>query len=84
MSVGGRIIEIRHMSVRTDRGENRQVVRLWCVDRNANETCVYAEPAKDMPDIGGEIWWQSGKIFFDQDRKFLTKVGNSFRAPVAA
>ena len=84
MSVGGRIIEIRAMSVKTDDGADRCVARLWVVDRNGTETCVYAEPAEVMPALGDEVWWQSGKIFFDGDKRHLVKVGYSFQAPVAA
>ena len=64
---------------------HRDVVRLWCCDRNGDETCVYVEPfdlAKG-PQLGDEVWWQSGKVFFDQDRQHLTKVGFSFSAPGA-
>jgi hypothetical protein len=79
VSVGGRLIEIRPMSVATDRGARRQVVRLWAVDRDGNETCVYAEPTSGpMPGLGEEIWWQSGKIYFDRERQHLVKVGASF------
>lgn len=82
MSVGGRIIEIRPMRIEES---GQGVVRLWVVDpRTSDELCVYAEPADKMPAIGESIWWQSGKIMFDNDRSTLNKVGYSFRAPVAA
>lgn len=78
MSVGGRIIEIQPMH--TDSG--KPVIRLWVVDRHDTETCVYAEPfeRRDGPFLGDEVWWQSGRIYFDQDRRWLTKVGYSFAA----
>lgn len=83
MSVGGRLIEI--LPVRLKSG--RDVVRLWVVDRPyspggiGDETCVYAEPQESMPKLGDTIWWQSGQIMFDGDRQTLRKVGYSFAAP---
>lgn len=78
MSVGGHIIEITDYRLET----GRIVKRLWVVDRTyGDETCVYAEPADIMPQLGDEIWWQSGKIYFDKDHRYLTKVGYSFAAP---
>lgn len=83
MSVGGRIIEIKPMTLRRDSGAICNVVRFWCVDRNGDETCVYAAPAEILPGLGDEIWWQSGKIYFDHDRQHLNKIGNSFDARAA-
>lgn len=76
MSVGGSIIEIKPMKL-LETGQD--VIRLWVVDRNGEETCVYAYPANHMPNLGDAIWWQAGKIYFDGDRKRLVKVGYSFR-----
>lgn len=84
MSVGGRLIEILPMRLPES---GRDVVRLWVVDRPyspggiGDETCVYAEPAEIMPKLGEVVWWQSGRIYFDQDRRELKKVGFSFPAP---
>ncbi|KQP52971.1 hypothetical protein ASF34_00950 [Methylobacterium sp. Leaf106] len=44
----------------------------------ADETCVYAEPQTSMPEIGDDIWWQAGAIYFDGDQQHLKKVGYSF------
>lgn len=79
MTVGGRLIEIQPMTVLTDSGKRREVVRLWAVDRGGDETCVYVEPGSPvMPKLGDEVWWQAGKVFFDKDLKHLIKVGGSF------
>lgn len=77
MSVGGHIIEILPMRL-IETGQD--VVRLWVKDMGYpdDETAVYAEPSEIMPSIGDAIWWQGGKIYFDQDRKWLRKVGYSF------
>lgn len=78
--VGGRLIEIAPDRL-VDNGQ--AVMRLWCMDRNGDECCVYSEPfePKDGPQLGEEIWWQSGQIMFDKDRKRLRKIGYSFSAP---
>lgn len=84
MSVGGRLIEILPMRLPES---GREVLRLWVVDRPSgspgfnDETCVYAQPQESLPAIGDEVWWQSGKIYFDRDRQHLVKVGYSFTAP---
>jgi hypothetical protein len=83
MSVGGRLIEIQPMTVRTDFDAQREVVRLWCVDRAGTEACVYVEPAEAMPKLGEEVWWQGGKVMFDGDKRYLVKVGGSFSPPAA-
>lgn len=77
MSVGGRLIEILPMTL--DDGDS--VIRLWVVDRQGDETCVYSEPQDVMPELGDDIWWQCGRIYFDRDRQHLKKVGYSFSAP---
>lgn len=69
MSVGGKIIDIYPAA------EN--VTRFWVVDRNGDETWVWARNAEDMPKVGDEIWWQAGKIYFDGDRKHLIKYGSA-------
>ena len=78
MSVGGYIIEIRPM-VLVESGT--EVVRLWCMETNGDEICVYAQPASVMPQLGDHVWWSSAKLYFDHDRRHLNKVGYSFSAP---
>lgn len=80
MSVGGRLIEIAPHILRDedDPAYSRDVIRLWCVDRDGTEVAVYCEPTPDLPTLGENIWWQGGKIMFDRDRKALKKVGFSF------
>ena len=74
--VGGRLIEISYLG--------DCIVRLWCVGSQSgelfDECCVHAEVPYDgvMPALGDEIWWQSGKIYFDGDKRYLVKVGNSY------
>jgi len=75
--VGGKLIEVKRMGDR---------VRLWCVGTGCecwDETAVIAAMPSDgvLPSIGDMIWWQSGKIFFDKDRRNLLKIGNSFDPP---
>ncbi len=72
--VGGRVIEISTTAFGKD-----GVSRYWCVDRNGDECAVFGEDPNDgiIPNIGDEIWWQSGKIYFNKDRRSLVKVGNS-------
>lgn len=77
MSVGGRLIEIRPM--RHEGGDD--VLRLWVVDRQGDETYVYAAPQDSVPKLGDEVWWQAGRIIFDGDRQTLRKVGFSFAPP---
>ena len=69
--VGGKIIEMRPMTT--------YVIRLWCVStKNADETAVYARLEDVMPQVGDEIWWQAGRIYFDGDKRSLRKVAYSF------
>lgn len=70
MSVGGWIIESRPL-------ENGLVL-LWVVDNHGTETAVKVKPGLVMPGLGTEIWWQSGWVYFDRDRRKLEKVGYSF------
>ena len=80
MSVGGRLIEMRPYTLR-DRDNpafSRDVLRLWVVDRSGDETIVYADPSADvLPVIGDDIWWQAGKIYFNQDKNSLVKIAYS-------
>lgn len=84
MSVGGNIIEIRPQRITMGvPPRTEEVVRIWCMDpHNGDETCVYARPADVMPKLGDAVWWTSGRILFDGDRRSLEKVGFSFRPPV--
>jgi len=68
--VGGWIIQIAQMKP--------GVSELWCVDIHGTETAVRVKTEADMPSVGDEVWWQSGRVFFDKDRKSLTKVGCSY------
>lgn len=68
--VGGWIIDISHVSP--------GVSRLWCVDRNGDECAVHVEDASAMPLPGDEVWWQSGKVYWDNDRRELRKIGYSY------
>lgn len=79
MSVGGWLIEIKDVVIGDD--APRLVTRLWCVDRDATETAVYVDRAPEMPRLGEEVWWQGGRVFFDNDRQSLRKVGFSFSPP---
>lgn len=73
--VGGTVIEALRMRDKA----GRDVVRLWCVDK-MDECAVYADPKSPdgLPGIGDRIWWQSGRIYFDGDKKVATKIGFSF------
>jgi hypothetical protein len=86
MSVGGRLLEIKsHVLLDADDPKfRRDVLRLWVIDRSNFETIVYAEPVESgapLPHHAEEIWWGSGKIYFDGDKKHLVKVGYSTGAP---
>jgi hypothetical protein len=72
--VGGWIIDI---------WRGKEKVRLWCADRHGDECCVYVEPFEEHlgPDIGEEIWWQCGKVFYNDDHSFVRKIGYSFKPP---
>jgi hypothetical protein len=69
--VGGWIIEIIESDIQ---GETQ----ITCVDRYGDERCVIVETAPAMPLVGDEIWWQSGKVYWDKDRRTLRKIGNAF------
>lgn len=73
--VGGKIIEIVPISATAD---GIAVSRLWCVDSNGDECAVHVEDAPAMPLLGDEVWWQSGKVYWDGDRRELRKVGYSY------
>lgn len=77
--VGGRLIEIAPYRMQ----DGTMAARLWVVDTTYphDETCVLAEYADEMPELRDSIRWQSGVIYFDNDRKTLKKVGYSYPAP---
>ena len=71
--VGGRIIDITEI--------RPGVTRLWCVEGingSTDECAVNVKTAPAMPLLGDEIWWQSGKVYWDRDRRELEKVGYSY------
>jgi hypothetical protein len=72
--VGGRLIEVAHLA-----GANPAIYRLWCVDGN-DECAIRVQVGRDeaLPEIGQEIWWQSGKVYFNNDKSWLPKIGNSY------
>ncbi len=73
--VGGRVIEIAPAQFNTI-----SIVRIWVIStaRNSYDECiVYAERGEVMPKLGDEIWWQSGRIYFNRDQNSLKKVGYS-------
>ncbi len=67
--VGGRIIQIEE--------KRPGVTQLWCVN-GGDECAVDVETAPAMPLLGDEVWWQSGKVYWDRDRRELRKVGYSY------
>ena len=85
--VGGKVIEAKPMTIMAgdSPGKPTEVIRLWCVetnrdDRTPDECAVYAEAYKDGqgPKVGENIWWQGGRIYFDDDKRDVRKVGFSF------
>jgi hypothetical protein len=86
--VGGKIIEIETQRLPS----GMDVLRLWVLDTPSDECAVHVDPSKafdtpgakprygapGLPALGENIWWQSGRVYFDNDRRYLVKVGNSF------
>lgn len=68
--VGGWVIQIAEIEP--------GVAELWCVDRYGTETAVRVKTAPEMPESGDEVWWQAGKVHWDNDRRALTKIANSY------
>lgn len=71
---GGFIIEV----VETETS-GKPAKRLWCVDRDGNESLVFAEryhPAYG-PGIGDAVWWRGGWIYCGDYR--IPKVGVSYK-----
>lgn len=86
MSVGGTIIEMTPVTLES----GAAVIRLRVMDMTyGDETHVHAAPwpAGLGPSLGEAVWWQGGKIYFNQDRCSVEKIGNSgcaFRRQEAA
>lgn len=77
MSVGGRIIERRPFM--TEDGPPT-ITRYLVIDRSGDETFVCAKGfhmSGKGPQEGDEIWWQGDRIYFDNDRQWLEKYGNT-------
>ncbi len=72
MSVGGKIVSI---SI-TDYPE---LVAIEVVD-NRDVIGVFAMPydIRNGPQVGSTIWWQGDKIYYDNDRRTLSKFGSSW------
>lgn len=72
--IGGRIIE--NAAIKLENGQWAR--RLWCVDRNGDECCVFAEDAAVGLNMGDQIWWQGKRIYAKNDTLILDKIGYSF------
>lgn len=85
MSGGGKIIEKTPMTL--DGGKD--VVRYHVMSEYRpdwfDETCVYAEPADEEPQLGEGIMWGGEQVIYfgHNEAKRLTKVGYSFTPAVA-
>lgn len=63
--IGGRIIEVIYVDAS---------IRLWCVDRNGDESTVHIAMTADVPAVGDDVWWQSDKVYWTPtDRRFVDK-----------
>lgn len=80
--IGGHIIE----NIEHTLDDGRTVRRLWVMDTNGDECCVYAEARTSELACGEQIWWQGGTIYALDDRLTFAKIGYSFgvRSLVAA
>lgn len=71
--VGGKVIEIS--TVRAG------ISRLWCIGtgcEEGSECAVNVETESQMPPLGSTVWWQGGRVYWDEDRRYLRKVGFSY------
>ena len=73
MSVGGKIIGKKSSTTDGD-----QSVIIYTVEDSGDTTSVMAKPSDNEPGVGDTIWWQGHKIYWDNDRQVLEKVGFSF------
>ena len=75
--VGGYVIEniITNISDKAIDLEGDCVRRLWAIDRNGDESAVYAssEQAKFV-EPGDQIWWQSGTIYWSNQKGSLKDI----------
>lgn len=77
--IGGHVIEIKPQRLVLD-GLLTDVLRIWVMDSHGDELCVYGLVCgNEGPSLREAVWWSSGFIFYDCDRKKLHKVGYSFR-----
>lgn len=67
--VGGWVIEVT----------SETPARIWVTNPGEGELCVHAliPPGQRAPELGEEVWWQGGKVFYDHDRLEAVKVGYS-------
>ena len=74
--VGGKLIEAALLD---KGGAGCEIWRLWCYSEEGEVAVkVRVEPKQELPKLGQEVWWHSGKVYFDNDTKSLLKVGNSY------
>ena len=83
--VGGKLVAIQFKTLKDEDDPNykKEVYQLTVRDtHHINDYChVYTEPydlRTTGPKFGEVIWWQSGKIFYNNDVDFLPKIGYSF------
>ena len=73
--VGGTVIEA---------AQDATGIRLWCADRNGDECAVHVEDPQRMIQVGDQVWWQAGKVYWtpkgsDKARDIaFPKIGYSF------
>jgi hypothetical protein len=67
--VGGQIIQIKEV--------NPGIFELWCVD-GYDECAVRVKNPERLPKLGSGIWWQSGKVYCENDTLVLNKFSNSY------
>ena len=61
----------------------RGAARLLVRDATYGDRCTVEanDAGHGLPIVSDSVWWQSGKIYFDHDKKHAEKVGNSFALP---
>jgi hypothetical protein len=69
--VGGTLIELVYL-------DDMKLLRLWVIDpKTYDEMLVYAKPAASTPKVYDNVWWQGSKIYFNNDKSYLVKVGSA-------